>query len=84
MTGPRRMLQGLLARGQKTHLAPEGVRRRLCHDQMRDMYGVERAAEQRPRPAATRQAAQGVEGVDGVALESAGAGQVRSSPDALG
>ena len=79
-----RTLERLLARGQKADVAPERVRRRFCHDQMCDMYGVERAAEQRLRATATRQAVQGVEGVDGVALESAGAWQVRSSPRALG
>jgi hypothetical protein len=45
---------------------------------MCDVHGVERSPEQRV------QAAQGVEGVDGVAVESAVAGQERSSPVALG
>jgi hypothetical protein len=81
-----RTLERLLARGEKAHVAPQRVRRCFRHDQMCDMYGIERAAEQRPprppRPAG--RAAQGVEGVDEVALESAVAGQVRSRPVALG
>jgi hypothetical protein len=82
MAGPSPKLQGLLARGQKAHIAAQRVRRGFCHDQMCDVDGVERAAEQRPRPPG--HAAQGVEGVDGVAVESAVAGQTRSSAVALG
>ena len=77
-----RAFERLLTRGQKVHVAPQRVRRRFCHNQMCDMNGVERAAEQ--RPPASGHAAQGVEGVDGVALESAAAGHVRPSPVALG
>ena len=82
MAGPSPSLQGLLARGQKAHGAAQRVRRCFCHDQMCNMHGVERASEQRrPFPG---HAAQGVEGVDGVAVESAVAGHVRSSAVALG
>src|SRR3989442_1500657 len=75
-TGMTRAFEGLLARGQNRHAAPQRVRRCLRHDQMCDMHGVERSPEQRP----PGHAAQGVEGVDEVGLESAAAGQVRSSP----
>jgi len=55
------------------------VRRRFRHNQMRHMHGVERAPEQR-----VHCAQEGVEGVEGVAVESAAAGQVRFSCVAFG
>ncbi len=80
MPGTGAALQRLLARREKGHSAAQGVCRCFRHDEMCDMHGVERSPEQ----CHTGHAAQGVAGVDGVALESAVAGQVRASPVAWG
>ena len=82
MTGPGSALEGLLACREKAYGATQRIGRCFRHDQMCDMHGVERSAEQRSPPPG--HAAQGVEGVDGVALESAPAGQLRARPVALG
>ena len=77
-------LEWLLARREKPNhgVFSERVCCRLGYDQVRDVHGVKRSPEQR-----VHAAQEGVEGVAGVALESAApaeGGQLRPSPVAFG